>query len=163
MVQYSITFDKTPLDKIRIQIVTASPAIVDYAVNEIPAVLQKDITPLTTEPREPTLPFVWSTDPVKQARARRWYFANKVRGNPGGRYARKHELVRRWQTEARRLRDGAEISTFNDTPGIEYVQGPQQVPSHRDSGWERYDVVLPQAGEKAATLIANKWLHSLDE
>lgn len=163
MVNIDFRYDKEALGNIRLQIVSAPQVIVDYAVNEIPAVMQAAIAPLTTEPSAPSLPFVWSYDPIKQRKAARWYFKNKVkRGGGPGRYVRTHDLVNRWQTTGRRTQGGAEIVTENDMPNLEYVQGPQQVPSHTDSGWDRYEVVLPQARETAANKIADKWLHVLD-
>lgn len=159
----SFSYDKEAFGNIKLQILAAPQAIVEYALAEIPAVMQREITPLTTEPSAPSLPFIWSTDPVKQRKAQRWYFKNKVkRGSSPGRHLRTHALINKWQTTGRRTSGGAEIVTENDMPGLEFVQGPQQVPSHQTSGWERYEIVLPQAREKAINMITDKWLHTLD-
>lgn len=158
----ALVYDPATLGNIRVQILSAPEAIIEYAVNEIPAVMQTEIAPLTVEPSAPSLPFIWSHDPVKQRKAQRWYFKNKALDRLGGRYSRTQALVNNWKTVGRRTQDGAEIATGNDTPGIEYVQGPLQVPSHTQSGWERYDIVLPKAREKAAGMITDKWLHTLD-
>jgi hypothetical protein len=57
-------------------------------------ILQK----LTVEPEStPDHPFIWSYNPEAQARARRWYFANIVRGNVGGRYSRSHKTAKAWR------------------------------------------------------------------
>lgn len=96
---------------------------------------------LRTEPdREPTLPFIWSNDPAKQARARRYYFGVILKGrkSKGGRYVRTHELVNAWTlTYDKRAFDGA-ITASNPAVGLSYVIGDYQVPSHQETGW--YDV-----------------------
>lgn len=160
--RFTLTYDKDVLDAIRSEIARAPQTIQIFAEKTIPNLIQKELKPLTTEPRNPDLPFIWSTDPVKQGRARRWYFANKVRGRTGGRYVRTHQLVRNWKTTVGKLRDGTVINVSNDTPGLDYVQGPLQVPSHRDSGWAQYDDVLLRAEQKANDTLIDAWLGILD-
>lgn len=157
MVNFVVTYDKDVLDAVRASIANAPKTIQTYAEKTLPDVLQKDLAPLKTEPREPTLPFVWSNDPAKNARARRWYFANKVRGNRGGRYVRTHALVNNWKVTTGSLANGSVITVSNDTPGLDYVQGPRQVPSHHDSGWAQYDDVLLTMQEKANDLLIDAW------
>jgi hypothetical protein len=158
MVNFTLTVDKDVLEAVRADIANAPRTIQTYITKTVPALIRKDLTPLVTEPREPTLPFVWSNDPVKNARARRWYFANKVKGRGGGRYVRTHGLVNNWEVKAGGTGDGAIITVSNDTPGLEYVQGNRQVPSHKSSGWAQYDDVLLKAEKHANDLIVEFWL-----
>lgn len=92
-------------------------------------------------PPQPTLPFKWSFDPIANARARRWYFANKVpRGSAGGRYQRSGALGKNYDMEFDFDFEGDTIFYLtNATPGAEYVVGERQVPSHERSGWEQLD------------------------
>lgn len=163
MVSFTLTYDEDILEAIRADIEAAPKTIQIFAEKTIPKLLEKELKPLTTEPRQPDLPFVWSTDPVKQGRARRWYFANKVRGNRGGRHVRTHELVRKWKVAVGAFRNGTIISVSNDMPGLDFVQGPRQVPSHRDSGWAQYDDILLKAEEKANDTLIEGWFDILDQ
>ena len=82
-------------------------------------------------------PFVWSRDPKKNARARRWWFANKR-----GIYQRTGALGRAWQSSVTYSPAEAQItvSVSNPAPGASYVFGAvefgyAQVPSHAATGW----------------------------
>lgn len=161
MVSYTLTYDKDIVDLVASQVKEAPSALRAYAEKVVPRLIRRILTPLYTEPRTPTLPFVWSYDPVKQARARRWYFANKVKGNRGGRYVRTHALVNNWKVVGAASKDGAILTVSNDTPGLDYVQGPRQVPSHHDSGWAQYDEILLKAEVEASDLVADFWLNSV--
>lgn len=86
----------------------------------------------------PDLPFVWSFDPVKNARARRWYFANKVdRNTPGGRYQRTGGLAEAWKTTTLITDDSGSVTIDNPVDGAVYVVGDYIVPSHEKTGWGR--------------------------
>lgn len=161
MVNFTVTYDKDVLQAIASDIANAPRTIALFAEKAVPDLIRKELKPLTTEPRPPSLPFVWSHDPVKQGRARRWYFANKVRGNPAGRYVRTHALVNNWQVSAGSLANGTVISVTNTTPGLDYVQGPLQVPSHATSGWAQYDDVLLKAEQKANDTLIDAWFNVL--
>lgn len=163
MASFVVTYNDKVLSDLALRIKKAPATILDVAEKVVPDVMQKELEPLWTEPREPTLPFVWSNDPAKNARARRWYFANKVRGNRGGRYARTHALANQWK-KIQTARGQSEVSftASNSTPGLDFVQGPSQVPSHQDSGWGRYDEVLPTVGEKVFKTLSIAWVNILD-
>lgn len=163
MVNFAISFDKDVLELVQRDIAKAPETIRVFAEKSIPALMEKELAPIKTEPRTPDLPFIWSYDPVKQGRARRWYFANKVRGKTGGRYVRTHALVNNWKTNVGSLRTGVIVTVTNDTPGLEYVQGVRQVPSHRDSGWQRYEDTLLKAEKKANDLLIDAWFDVLDK
>lgn len=164
MVNFVVSYDRSTVDRLVYDIVNAPKHIAVYVEKEIPALLRKEITPLTTEPRLPTLPFVWSYDGAENARLRAKYFKTLPRGSRGGRYVRTHQLVKNWITAGRKTSDGAEASVSNDTPYLETVQGPDNVryPSHADSGWAQWDEVLDKAGDKAVDAISDRWLMSLD-
>lgn len=164
MVQFTVSYSRSTVDKLIADIIDAPKHIADYVASDIPVLLRKEIAPLATEPRLPTLPFVWSYDGAENARLRARYMKTLPRGRRGGRYVRTHQLVKNWITEGHRTRDGAEASAGNDTPYLETVQGPDNVryPSHADSGWAQYDDVLNTAADKAVDAISDRWLLSLD-
>lgn len=113
---------------------------------------------LVQNPRQSPLPFIWSTNPVKQARARAWYFANKVpKGRRGRRrrYVRTGQLVKGWIVlfDAR----SGTLILKNDTPGVEYVQGFKQVPSHRRTGWNVADNVALDLIARAQNDVIDYW------
>lgn len=158
MVNFTLTVDKDVLEAVRADIANAPRTIQTYITKTVPALIRKDLTPLLTEPPQAYDKFIWSYDPVKQRRAQRWYFANKVKGRGGGRYVRTHGLVNNWKVETGGTGDGAIITVSNATPGLEYVQGNRQVPSHKSSGWVQYDDVLLKAEQHANDLIVEFWL-----
>lgn len=158
MVNFVVTYDKDVLDAVRSDIANAPRSIKTYMEKTVPAIIRKDLTPIVTEPRAPSLPFVWSYDPVKNRRAQRWYFKNKAKGDKGGRYVRTHGLINNWKVTTGGTGDGAILTISNDTLGLEYVQGARQVPSHHDSGWAQYDDVILKAEEHANDLIVEFWL-----
>jgi hypothetical protein len=161
MVSFTLTYDKDVIDALRAKVANAPRSLAIFAEKTVPALIRKELTPLVTEPRAPSLPFVWSNDPVKNAKARRWYFANKVKGKGGGRYVRTHGLVNNWKVEAAATGSGAILTVSNSTPGLDYVQGPKQVPSHHDSGWAQYDDVLLKAEQKANDIVIDYWLNAV--
>lgn len=161
MASFTLTYDRDVLDAITRDLLSAPKSVQIYAEKVVPAIIRKDLTPLLTEPPQPDLPFVWSNDPARNARARRWYFANKVRGRSGGRYVRTHGLVNNWKVETTKTGNGAILTVSNNTPGLDYVQGPKQVPSHRDSGWAQYDDVLLKTEKKANDLVIDFWLNGV--
>lgn len=135
-----------------------------------PAELQRRVKRLTTITRVkiredlrapeniPDLPFVWSLDPTKQARARRWYFANKVpKGSQGGRYQRTGALERGWDTPVVTNANGGEIRLVNNTPGAIYVQGELQVPSHTATGWATDQDIVEKYRTQLADDISEEW------
>lgn len=164
MVNFTVIYDKSVVNRLAIDILNAPQAIAEYVAKDIPPFLRKEITPLTTEPRLPTLPFVWSHDSAENARLRREYRKKLPRGSRGGRYVRTHKLVQAWKTAGRMTRNGAEATVSNDTPHLDTVQGNDtvQYPSHKDSGWAQYGTVLEKAGEKAVGMVISRWLTVLD-
>lgn len=160
MVNFTLDYDKDAFGRLAVEILNAPKEIATYVVAEIPSVLRKAITPLTTEPRLPDLPFVWSHDPSKDAQLRRAYFKTLPKGSRGGRYVRTHQLVQGWKTEGQRVSGGAQATVSNDAPFLDTVQGndANQYPSHKDSGWAQYPVVLEDAASVAIDAITVKWL-----
>lgn len=77
----------------------------------------------------PDLPFIWSTDPRKQARARGWYFANVVpKGSKGGRYKRTGKLSKAWKVDIVISDNAVAITAENPVKAVRYVTGKRQVP-----------------------------------
>lgn len=161
MINFIVTYDKSVLKALEVQIMNAPKEVVVYVKNVIPVFLHKEIKPLVTEPREPTLPFIWSHDPAQQRALRNAYFRTLPKGSRGGRYRRTHELVKAWQVASKAQPGGAEVSVLNDTPHLDTVQGDEQYPSHRDSGWVQYDGVLEKAAERSIDMIIGKWFDVL--
>lgn len=117
--------------------------------------LKKQFTPPT---RLPVLPFIWSPDPVKQRRARAWYFANKVpRGSRGGRYKRTGRMMAAWKFKTDLKRNEGVITLTNDAPGVEYVMGFKQVPSHKITGWPDGDELAFKASEELTNIAIETW------
>lgn len=163
MVSFTLTYDKDVIDALKSNIANAPKTMTTFVEKTLPDLLEKDLAPLKTEPRLPTLPFIWSYDPVKQRKAARYYFGVKLRGKKGigGRHIRTHELVNNWKIIAGKIRDGSILTVSNATPGLDYVQGPSQVPSHHDSGWHQYDEILLKIEEKANDLVIDTWYNVL--
>lgn len=164
MVNFIVTYDRSTLDKLAIEILNAPKEIAVYVAHDIPDVLRKEIIPLTTEPRLPTLPFIWSNDATKDAQLRRAYFKTLPKGSRSGRYIRTHRLVQGWITAGQIIQGGAQATVSNDVPYLDTVQGNDNVqyPSHKDSGWAQYPIVLEQAAVVAVDAITVKWLEILD-
>jgi hypothetical protein len=112
-------------------------------------------------PPLPTLPFVWSLDPEKNANARRWYFANKVdRGSKGGRYPRTGALLEGFDIIVD-VSEGAGVFTItNDVPGAEFVIGFKQVPSHHQ--WGNIDDIALKFSELFTDDLINLWYTATD-
>lgn len=108
----------------------------------------------------PELPFIWSYDPVKQGRARRWWFAHlrEIGAPPGGRYQRTGALAEAWHVIADSSDYSGILAVENDAPGAIYVQGDYQVPSHYATGWENVTDLISEFQEKASNEIADIWL-----
>lgn len=159
---YSVSLDTdTRVFENTAEAVRRAPRTVDTYVNKTlrPNVESRALKRLQTKPRLPTHPFIWSRDPVKQARARRWYFANMVNGNGDGRYPRTDTIIKAWSVV---FRDRT-LTLTNDADGVEYVQGDKQVVSHDDSGWVRADDVVLEETVYAEEQLTQFWLQILDD
>ncbi len=116
-------------------------AFPELAVAAVQTRLERNVTPhllseLKHEPATVKHPFVWSYDPVKNARARRWWFAN----NPVGGYKRTGALSRSWKITFVRGKQSISMRVTNNRKGASYVVGSLngklgQVPGHKTSGW----------------------------
>lgn len=79
--------------------------------------------------------FIWSRDPVKQARARRWFFANYPNG-----YTRTGALGRAWRGEITYESNTLTTRISNPLKATSYVYGAEQydfvqVIGHEQTGW----------------------------
>lgn len=111
----------------------------------------------------PDLPFIWSTNPAANARARRWYFANKVpKGSTGGRYQRTNKLEQAWDITFVEDDDGAAIQVENTEPGAEFVWGKRQVPSHYLTGWEPLEDILNRERDALNLGLIEDWFTASD-
>jgi hypothetical protein len=112
-----------------------------------------------SEPAQrPQLPFVWSTNPAANARARRWYFANMVDKNRWReRYERTGRLIQAFVTRIN-VEDLAGLVVLeNDIPGAAYVVGDRQVPSHIRTGWPNIDDLVIEASERLQDELIQAW------
>jgi len=111
----------------------------------------------------PDLPFIWSYDAAAQARARRWYFANKVpKGSAGGRYQRTGKLESEWDISFIEGDNGAAMLLENDAPGAEFVWGRRQVPSHYRTGWKTIDEIVNSARDELNLGLIEDWFTASD-
>lgn len=90
--------------------------------------------------------FKWSNDAEKNAKARRWWFANmpKDQKKSGGFYKRTGKMRRSWESDIVAVGSGdnraIQATLENTAPGSSYVYGSiahdwKQVPSHEKTGW----------------------------
>ena len=107
---------------------------------------------------------MWSLDPFANARAQRWYFANKVpRGSRGGRYKRTGALLESIDiVTVRESTDTELIALSTDARGAEYVIGDRQVPSHQRSGWPRLDEIAEEESENLTDELIELWFTVTD-
>lgn len=157
MVSLIFTYNRQDLGKIASDITALPDAVFDFVEKDLPRLIEPDLVPLKTEPPAPKLPFIWSYNPVINAQKRREYFKTLPKGSRGGRYIRTHKLVQSWKTQTYRSPNEAVISVSNNTPYIETVQGDEQYPSHKDSGWALYDPVFDTVTEKAIDAVTEKF------
>lgn len=140
-----ITADHDVLDAYHDQFVKF-PRLLQTAFDRQSRRIRSELTTaLHTEPGSiPDLPFVWSHDPMKQARARRYYFGVILKGKKrkGGRYTRTHQLVNSWKVTYNARTGDGEITARNNASGFDYVIGNRQVPSHQMNDWYVADDVF---------------------
>lgn len=104
--------------------------------------------------------FIWSRNPLKQKRARGWWFRELRAGRistANDRYARSGLLQRSWKLESRIENYFAAITISNTRPGAAFVVGTWQVPSHEDSGYPRIDRLAVQSGERLTNEVIALW------
>lgn len=77
-------------------------------------------------------PFRWSEDPEKDARARRYFFANNLQGQP-----RTNKLADSYQTSIVQGDGIIAISVRNTARYHKWVKGRRQIPGHARTGWIR--------------------------
>lgn len=163
MIKVSADLDTRVFDDIQSTISRSGKLMSRAFQRDVTKVRQQFERDVANEPPQAPLPFVWSSNPQAQARARAYYFANKVpRGSRGGRYKRTHKLAKSWKFKID-LKDAAGVITAtNDTPGAEYVIGDRQVVSHRIAGWYtdeelrvKYSAVLTERCEQTWRLISD--------
>lgn len=157
MVSITLKIEGNALSALAADIADAPKKMSQFFYKEISPFLDEQIIPLKTEPRLPTLPFIWSYDPAIQQKLRKKYFRTLPKGSRGGRYRRTHVLVDSWVVIPSPTPRGDKVSVSNYAPYVETVQGDQQYPSHKDSGWVQYDGVLEKASEKATEMIIDRW------
>lgn len=106
-------------------------------------------------------PFIWSHDPTKQARARRWFFAHYPNG-----YRRTHTMSKAWEVAITLNDGGLTFDIGNPTPGASYVYGTAefgQVPGHVTTGWQRAVETLADIGGETIDAIGDLWQETIDE
>lgn len=102
-------------------------------------------------PRRDARPFIWSRDPVKQARARRWFYANYPNG-----YTRTRGMAKGWGLNVDLVGDDVLINLANDNEGASWVHGSEdrgQVPGHITTGWKHVDVFVAHTEEAVSSAI----------
>lgn len=128
--------------------------LVNREIKKVRPLILKDLR--VTPPQSP-LPFVWSRDPIANLRARRWYFANKVRGRAGGRYRRTGKMGKAWRVEGSFRDTGGNLIITNKARGAVFVHGYRQVPSHTRTKWPRLTTVARRWGRRMAKRYEEIW------
>ena len=98
--------------------------------------------------------FVWSHDPIANAKARRWFFANYPEG-----YSRTGELGRAWKVALSVTVAGFSVSVGNPAKAASYVYGSErydQVPGHADTGWQQSQDTFLEIAAAAEKLLLNE-------
>lgn len=137
-----------------------TPGLMKTAFERIVARSARRVKPQITTypPRLPSLPFKWSNDPAADARARRWYFANKVKDRQkGGRYKRTGGLGRSWQFIMETSNFAGAYRVQSLTRAAVFVQGNRQVPSHRLTGWSRAREVVEYETARLENELIETW------
>lgn len=127
------------------------PVLERYLDRQIIAILHKE--PPERSASSPR--FIWSNNPLKQANARRWFFANYPNG-----YKRKHKLVKQWTGEVAFSGALISITVQNPAPAASYVFGSEpfgfaQVPGHVVTGWYNTQ-------DKPADLVLDAGVYAVD-
>lgn len=95
--------------------------------------------------------FVWSQDPVRNAKARRWFFAHYPNG-----YERTGQLGRAWKVALSVTVAGFSIGIGNPAKAASYVYGSEdtaQVPGHITTGWPAAEDTFTDIAAAAETLL----------
>ena len=98
--------------------------------------------------------FRWSNDPVANAKARRWFFANYPDG-----YSRTGELGKAWKVAMSVTVAGFSVSVGNPAKAASYVYGSErydQVPGHADTGWQQAQDTFLEIAAAAEKLLLNE-------
>lgn len=110
---------------------------------------------------ESSPPFIWSTNPIKQRRAQRWFFAHYPDG-----YTRTHELVKAWKASIE-FEDGVvTVSVENPDDGASWVYGSDtygQVPGHTVTGWIPIADTITNITAEAEDGLEELWGNTLAE
>lgn len=105
--------------------------------------------------------FVWSLDPVRNARGRRAFFAKYPNG-----FTRTNTLVKAWVFNAQVLPDGTVIiMAFNPSNGASYVFGSDefdQVPGHKTTGWPLVSDAITDAGAEIEDMVEQMWFEYVE-
>lgn len=95
--------------------------------------------------------FVWSHDPIANARARRWFFANYPEG-----YTRTGALGKAWDVKMSVTVAGFSVSIANPAKAASYVYGTDsypQIPGHAATGWQPAEDTFTEIASAAETLL----------
>jgi hypothetical protein len=163
MITATVTIDTDVLEHTN-AVLSSSAAIMrtltKRRVSKVRALIKND---LKAPDAVPDLPFIWSYDPAANARARRWYFANKVpKGSRGGRYQRTGALEAAWEVVFVEDDSGAAIVLQNDEDAARYVWGNRQVPSHYLTGWQPIEDIANRERDALNLGLIEDWYTASD-
>lgn len=148
----------TPLEDVAITVVGAEKRMRILQRQRVPASRRRIRKAVAAPDDVPALPFIWSIDPAAQARARRWYFANKVpKGSKGGRYERTGALEKSADVQFVAVDTGGEFQLEHESGAWDYVYGDKQVPSHYLTGWPSEDNVVNTEADILQRQIIDDW------
>lgn len=118
---------------------------------------KKYLKRLQYKPPPPNLPFIWSYDPVLQAKARGYWYAVRVpKSSQGGRYVRQEPgLPEQWEITTKVDDKGGVFYAENDGDGADFVYGKRQVPGH--ALWPNADKEAARISEEMSDDAVTLW------
>lgn len=105
--------------------------------------------------------FIWSTNPIAQRKAQKWFFAHYPEG-----YTRTHQMVKAWEISIEFADGVITLSVFNPSPGAFFVFGDEEhdpIPGHKTTGWRPIADTLVDIGAETEDAVAPLWGDTVEE
>lgn len=124
--------------------------------------LQRQVDDLLgADPGPVKRPFVFSDDPVQNARIRAAYFATNGFGK-GIPYRRTNNLRTSWVVKLSSKLQKEFVTVVNLKSYAKYVYGPRQVPGHKRTGWGKdFDEAVALIEEDGIVMVVAAWKRSI--
>ena len=152
-------------------------------VDDIPAILAGVVELAVSEASDPALdamqatprpsvhPFVWSLNPEKQQRARRYYFAAIARGEiptDGTRYRRSGRYGKSFDAGVQEHKDSIDAVLGSDFDKASYVAGNEdssikQIPGHVKTGWQAFRPIAASWSDDVVQVVQRELPGAIQE